>query len=80
MSAARVSVVIPTRNGRLTLEPLLDAVAGQTGDYVCEIIAIDSGSTDGTVRLLEDRGAIVIPIAAGAFNHGRPHKARRRDE
>lgn len=70
MSATRVSIVIPTRNGRVTLEPLLDAIAGQTGHYVCEIIGIDSGSTDGTVRLLESRGAIVIPIAAGAFNHG----------
>ncbi len=70
MSPPRVSIVIPTHNGRRTLEPLLDAIDGQAGGIDREIIAIDSGSTDGTVQLLEQRGATVLTVGPGAFNHG----------
>lgn len=65
-----VSVVIPTRNGGRTLERLLDAIAVQEGGIVPEIVAIDSGSTDGTVELLRTRGATVLQMDPHSFNHG----------
>ena len=52
------------------LERLLDAIAGQEGGIVPEIVAIDSGSTDGTVELLRTRGAIVLQVDRHSFNHG----------
>ena len=67
---SHVSVVIPTRNGGRMLERLLDAIAVQEGSIVPEIVAIDSGSTDGTVELLRSRGATVLQVAPHSFNHG----------
>ncbi|MCA1560227.1 MAG: glycosyltransferase family 2 protein [Acidobacteria bacterium] len=67
---SRISIVIPTRNGGRTLERLLDAIAVQEGGIVPEIIAIDSGSTDGTVDLLRTRGATVLQVDPRCFNHG----------
>jgi len=43
----RVPIVIPTRNAGRALEEVLAAIAAQHGPFQAEIIAIDSGSTDG---------------------------------
>ena len=48
---------------------LLDAIDRQTR-RPDEIVAIDSGSTDGTQRLLEARGVRLHQLGAGGFNHG----------
>ena len=65
-----VAVVIPTRNGGADLAALLNAVDCQDGPFHPRIVAIDSGSTDGTLALLAGRGATVLRIAPAAFNHG----------
>jgi rhamnosyltransferase len=52
------------------LPALLEAVARQRIDRPFEVVAIDSGSTDGSVELLQAAGASVIAIPAGTFNHG----------
>jgi rhamnosyltransferase len=65
-----VSVVIPTRNGGARLRELLDMLGRQDGDHEIELIAVDSGSTDGTIELLRQRHAQVVTLATGAFNHG----------
>lgn len=65
-----VSIVIPTRNAGERLDAVLDAIAGQRGAVPCRIIAMDSGSSDGTVERLRRRGAEVIPVDARTFNHG----------
>jgi len=65
-----ISIVVPTFNGAATLPALLDAVSRQRIDRSFEIIAIDSGSTDGSVELLRSAGARLITIAPGTFNHG----------
>ena len=70
MSAPHVSVVIPALNGRGTLPALLDALAAQRTDGPIETIAIDSGSSDGTVQLLRARADCLIQIDPQRFDHG----------
>jgi glycosyltransferase involved in cell wall biosynthesis len=67
----RVSVVLLTRNGASTLPALLDALWKQKVTLPVEVVAVDSGSTDGTRQLLEGRVHKVVTIEARAFNHGR---------
>jgi rSAM/selenodomain-associated transferase 2 len=55
----RLSVVIPTLNAGATLAATLDAVAG------AEIVVADGGSGDGTVALVEARGARVVAAPRG---------------
>jgi rhamnosyltransferase len=62
--------VIPTWNAGARLDCVLDALEAQDGDFACDVIALDSGSTDGTVQRLRDRGAMVIEVPAHQFNHG----------
>jgi rhamnosyltransferase len=69
MTARRVTVVIPTRNAGMTLEAVLNAIAGQDG-FDPRIIAIDSGSTDDTLDRLRGAGATIVKVDPGAFNHG----------
>ena len=42
------SIVIPTRNRRGTLMPLLERALGEAGAAGAEVIVVDNGSTDGT--------------------------------
>lgn len=70
MSAPRISVVIPTRNGAGTLPALLNALWAQRTTAPIEIIAVDSGSTDGTVDLLTSRSATVLHVDPKDFDHG----------
>jgi rhamnosyltransferase len=65
-----ISIVIPTRNGIDTLPDVLDAITRQRIDVPVETIAVDSGSTDGTVQLLRDHRVTTIGIDANAFDHG----------
>ena len=48
----RLSVILPTHNGREHIERQLDALAGQRWDRSWEIILLNNGSTDGTRDLL----------------------------
>jgi rhamnosyltransferase len=70
MSAPLVSIVVPTRNGLETLPALFDAIARQQVGFPFEVVAVDSGSTDGTADLLQRRADRVIPIDPGDFDHG----------
>jgi rhamnosyltransferase len=49
---------------------LLDAIWRQRVPWGIELIAIDSGSTDGTVEVLQRRVDRLIQITAAEFNHG----------
>ena len=64
----KVSVVIPTKNGARTLPQLLAAIRDQS--LASEIVAVDSGSTDGTRELLRERADRLIEIDPTTFNHG----------
>jgi glycosyltransferase involved in cell wall biosynthesis len=52
-----LSVVIPCRNVETTLDAQLDALCSQPFEHTLEIIAVDNGSTDGTIELLRRRRA-----------------------
>ncbi|MBI3471938.1 MAG: glycosyltransferase [Candidatus Solibacter usitatus] len=47
-----ISVVIPSRNGRHLLEPLLPAVLRDLEGIASEVIVVDNGSDDGTAGAL----------------------------
>lgn len=67
----RIAVIIPTLNAGARLADVLGAVRAQEGPYEAEIIAIDSGSTDGTLDCLHRYGAHVLKVGRESFNHGR---------
>ena len=70
MTGVLVSVLIPTRNGIETLAATLDRIAEQKRDFPVELVAVDSGSTDGTAELLARRVDKLISIPPDEFNHG----------
>jgi glycosyltransferase involved in cell wall biosynthesis len=67
---ADVSVVVRTLNEERHLPALLDGIAAQT-EKDCEVIVVDSGSTDGTRAIAEKRGAKLVHIAPKDFSFGR---------
>jgi len=70
MTAPHLSVVLPTRNGAETLPALLHSLRSQRTLGAVEIVAVDSGSSDGTVELLNNASVPVITIGVGEFDHG----------
>jgi hypothetical protein len=52
-SEVKVSVVLPVYNGEKFIEACVESVLAQTG-VVFELIIVDDGSSDGTVRLILD--------------------------
>jgi glycosyltransferase involved in cell wall biosynthesis len=66
-----VSVVIPTKNGRPTIGPCLDAVLAQEYAGAVDVLVIDSGSTDGTLEDVRARPSVALRrIHPLAFDHG----------
>lgn len=70
-----VTVVIPVRNGGVLLRRALDAIASQVTARRVEVIALDSGSTDGSLEALAAHGVRVITVLTELFDWG---GARRR--
>ena len=67
----RVSIVLPVRNAGPELDGVLAGIAAQRhalGEV--EVLAVDSGSSDGTPERLERSGARVLRIAPETFDHG----------
>jgi len=56
LAGCAISVAIVCKDNRATLGRTLESVAGVAG----EVVAADSGSTDGTLELLEAHGARII--------------------
>jgi rhamnosyltransferase len=70
VSEPLVSVLLVTRDGMATLPAVLDAVAAQTAPFAFEVVAIDSGSRDGTAELLAARADRLTAISPDEFDHG----------
>jgi rhamnosyltransferase len=66
-----LSVLLLTRNGVHDLERLLLALYDQKDIGSLEVIAVDSGSTDGSVELLKHYPLHLEQIPAEAFHHAR---------
>jgi len=69
--ASRVSAVVPTLDGARTLPALLGALTREraAGRGLADIVAIDSGSRDGTPELLRAAGAKVLDLGGARFGH-----------
>ena len=65
-----LSVLLVTRDGMETLPAVLDALDDQQVDAEVELVAVDSGSTDGTAELLRRRADRLIQVQPHSFNHG----------
>ena len=66
----RVSIVLPTLNGMATLPAVFEAIRGQESPFAFEIVAIDSGSTDGTLDFLRRHADRTLTISPASFDHG----------
>jgi rhamnosyltransferase len=66
-----LSVLLLTKNGARDLEQLLPALFRQQSVPPFEVIAIDSGSTDGTTHFLRRFPVRVIEIPSASFHHAR---------
>jgi rhamnosyltransferase len=77
MTPPSISLILLTYNGLPTLAATLNAIATQTLESggeplpAPEIVAIDSGSTDGTLDLLRQHGITPHRIPHEEFGHGR---------
>ena len=70
MSRTRVSILLLTWNGARTLPEVLEGITRQKAPFDVETVALDSGSTDGTLALLEGRVQRLVRIPPETFNHG----------
>ncbi len=64
------SIVVRAYNEAVQLGRLLEGIAKQTVRDV-ELILVDSGSTDDTVRIASDFGARIVQIPSSEFSFGR---------
>jgi glycosyltransferase involved in cell wall biosynthesis len=65
-----ISIIIPVKNGIVTIGECLDAIFNQTLIENTEVIIIDSGSTDGTLDVLKEYPIRLYQIPPEEFNHG----------
>ncbi|MBI3801787.1 MAG: glycosyltransferase family 2 protein [Deltaproteobacteria bacterium] len=69
---ASVSILLPTKNGERYLSEVLQQLSTQQGNFqLCEIIAIDSGSRDRTVEILQRHQVRLWRIQPHEFGHGK---------
>ena len=54
--AHKVSVIVPSMNVERTLDEALSSIEGQTFQNI-EILALNDGSTDGTLRIMQEHAA-----------------------
>src|SRR3954452_5666114 len=64
------SVVIRAKDEAASIGRLLDILRGQTIAKRLELIVVDSGSTDGTLDVVRERGVEPIEIPAQSFTFG----------
>lgn len=70
-SEPEITIGIPCRDGGVILRRALAQVFAQETTRRVEVIALDSGSTDGTLEALADYDVRIISIEQGAFDWGR---------
>jgi rhamnosyltransferase len=63
-----ISVIIPTRNAEEHIHGLLTSLKGQS--VSCEVIVIDSSSSDCTIRIADSFNVKTKIIIKRSFDHG----------
>ena len=71
VNAPGVSIIIPTLNGGEVFKACLESISRQAFAGPTQLIVIDSGSTDNTLKWAEAYGAEIIRIRSNAFHHAR---------
>lgn len=72
MARYHCAVVVPTKNAMSFLPRVMNKVLGQKTPWTYEIIAIDSGSRDGSTEYLRGLDRVrLVEIAPQEFGHGR---------
>jgi len=66
-----VTIVIPTKNGGEILKQVLSSVFSQKTEYSYEVICVDSGSTDHTLKIIQQFEARLYQIKPSDFGHGK---------
>jgi rhamnosyltransferase len=66
----RISLVIPTLNAGPLLDDVLAGIQRLEGTVFDEMLAIDSGSKDGTIERLQRAGFRIASIQKSDFDHG----------
>jgi len=68
----QISIIIPVKNGSKTIAQCLNAIIAQTLFGICEVIIIDSGSTDNTLEILSKYSFVKLyQIPPVEFGHGK---------
>lgn len=65
-----VTVAIPVLNGERYLDEVLEAVVAQRVDRELELLVVDSGSSDRSLEIAREHGAVVHQIGGREFSHG----------
>ncbi len=72
LGALQVSIVIRTLNEARNLNELLDAISTQETEGINhEVIVVDSGSIDDTLKIAEHHGCRILHITREEFSFGR---------
>ncbi|EMT53403.1 glycosyltransferase family 2 protein [Brevibacillus borstelensis] len=71
MGQVDVSIILLTYNGIRYIDEVLRAIYRQQTSFPFEVIAIDSGSSDGTVDVLMSYPVRFYPIDKKQFGHGK---------
>lgn len=71
MASVSLSIVVPAHNEAVDLPQLLASLRPLIGEPGCELIVVDSGSTDATSELAAKAGARVIQIPRSPPGNGR---------
>ncbi|QMW04577.1 glycosyltransferase [Spirosoma foliorum] len=67
----KCSIIIRAFNEEKHIGKLLDGIIHQESQHEVEIILVDSGSTDNTIQIAEQKGAQVVKIRPEEFSFGR---------
>ena len=66
----KISIVLLTKNGGDVLQEAVLALKQQQMEYIIELIAVDSSSTDGTKEYLKKAGFKLYSVKANQFRFG----------
>jgi len=66
-----VSIIILTKNAGDSFRQLLDRVYSQKSDSQFEVLVVDSGSKDNTLKIAKDFPVTITEIKSSEFHHGR---------